>query len=161
MNNASTALSTGYLEGKFQYFTQKEIENGKVIPDELYPNIIPTMIVLDFLRSKIREPIYINSTYRDPDYNRAVGGARNSMHLVFNAVDFTIRRESAWLKERDIKTIYKMLDDYDKKGINEGGTVLFIKNSLGLGLYLRGNQSFIHLDTRGLIGRKAPVRWRG
>ena len=113
------------------------------------------MLVLDFLRSKIREPIYINSTYRDPDYNRAVGGAKNSLHLVFNAVDFTIRRESALLKIRDIKTIYKMLDDYDKNGINEGGTVLFIKNKLGLGLYLRGNQSFIHLDTRGLIGTKS------
>ena len=150
------------LEGRFQYFTQKEIENGKVIPDELYPNIIPTMLVLDHLREKIREPIYINSTYRDPDYNRAIGGARNSLHLVFNAVDFTIRRESALLKIRDIRTIYKILDDYDKNGMGETSRIFMIKkNVFGLGLYLRGKQSFIHLDTRGLIGRKAPVRWRG
>jgi hypothetical protein len=162
LNNASTALSTGSLEGKFQYFTQKEIENGKIIPDELYPNIIPTMLVLDYLREKIREPIYINSTYRDPDYNRAVGGAKDSLHLVFNAVDFTIRRESALLKMRDIKTIYRMLDNFDKNGLGEHSKVIMLKkNCFGLGLYLRGSKSFIHLDTRGLIGRKAPARWRG
>ena len=32
---------------------------------------------------------------------------------------------------------------------------------MGLGLYLRGNSSFIHADTRGLLGRKAPSRWIG
>jgi len=169
MNNTPIELSTpastrgeGFLEGRFSYFTQKEIENGKVIPDNLYGNIIPTMLVLDYLREKIREPIYINSTYRDPDYNRAVGGAKNSLHLVFNAVDFTIRRESALLKMRDIKTIYKMLDDFDKNGMGETSRIIMMKrNCFGLGLYLRGSQSFIHLDTRGLIGRAAPVRWRG
>lgn len=150
-----------FLEGRFNYFTQKEIEKGKIIPDELYKNIIPTMYVLDYLRDKIGEPIYINSTYRDPDFNRAVGGAKNSLHLVFNAVDFTIKRKTSFQKMFDIKVIYNLLKSYDKDGLKNIGNLLYIKNCFGLGLYLRGEKSFIHLDTRGLIGREAPARWFG
>ena len=150
-----------YLEGRFEYFTQKELENGKTIPDHLYQNIIPTASVLDLLRRKIREPIYINSTYRSPEYNRSVGGAKNSLHLFFNAIDFTIKRSSGFQKMFDLRTIYRILSDMDKYGITEASNISLTKNNFGLGLYLRGIKSFIHLDTRGLIGMKAPARWLG
>ena len=116
--------------------------------------------VLDILREKVREPLYINSTYRDPLYNKAVGGAKSSLHLQFNAIDFTIKRDSGVIKMKDITTIYGILKDFDAKGYIYPGHG-FKTSVMGLGLYLRGNGSFIHIDTRGLIGRKAPSRWIG
>lgn len=148
-----------YLEDRFEYFTQKELENGKVIPDHLYQNIIPTASVLDYLRREIGEPIYINSTYRSPEYNKSVGGAKNSLHLYFNAIDFTIKRSAGLKKMMDLRKIYKILSDFDKHGISAASNISLTKNNFGLGLYLRGKSSFIHLDTRGLIGMRAPARW--
>ena len=148
------------LEGKFDWFTQKELENGQTIPFDLYPNIIPTAMVLDILRTKIEEPIYINSTYRDPDYNASVGGAKSSLHLLFNAIDFTVKRNSPASKMKAISSLYSNLKDFDAKGYiypNFG----FKKSIMGLGLYLRASGSFIHIDTRGLLGKKAPSRWLG
>ena len=152
MNNA--------LEGKFTWFTQKELENGQTIPFDLYPNIIPTAMVLDILRTKIEEPIYINSTYRDPDYNKSVGGAKSSLHLLFNAIDFSVKRDSVASKMKAISSIYGTLKDFDAKGYVYPGFG-FQKSVMGLGLYIRGSGSFIHLDTRGLLGKRAPSRWLG
>jgi len=149
-----------YLEGKFKYFTQKELENGKIIPIDLYPNIVPTAMVLDILRERLREPIYINSTYRDPLYNASVGGAKSSLHLQFNAIDFTVKRDSAISKMAAILRIYAILKDFDKNGYIYPGSG-FKTSIMGLGLYLRGMKSFIHIDTRGLLGRKSPSRWVG
>lgn len=150
----------GLLENKFTWFTEKELENGQIIPVDLVSNIIPTAMVLDILREKIKEPIYINSTYRDPNYNASVGGAKSSMHLQFNAIDFTVKRDSAVAKMAAISSIYATLKDFDKKGYIYPGFG-FKTLIMGLGLYLRGNGSFIHIDTRGLLGRKAPSRWIG
>ncbi len=144
------------LKGRYKYFTQKELENGKIIPDELYKNIIPTAEVLDYLREKIREPIYINSTYRSPEYNTAVGGAKNSLHLEFNAIDFTISRKSVLQRKMDLISIYNILKLIDRNGFDFTGYGRR-NNFMGLGLY----SNFIHLDTRGLLGREAPARWRG
>ena len=152
MNNA--------LEGKFDWFTQKELENGQTIPFDLYPNIIPTAMVLDILRTKIEEPIYINSTYRDPYYNKSVGGAKSSLHLLFNAIDFSVKRDSVASKMKAISSIYGTLKDFDAKGYVYPGFG-FKKSVMGLGLYIRGSGSFIHLDTRGLLGKRAPSRWLG
>lgn len=149
-----------FLEGKFKYFTQKELENGQIIPVDLYPNIIPTAMVLDILRERLKEPIYINSTYRDPNYNASVGGAKNSIHMLFNAIDFTVKRDSAVAKMAAISSIYATLKDFDKKGYIYPGSG-FKTSIMGLGLYLRGMRSFIHVDTRGLLGKKAPSRWVG
>jgi len=149
-----------FLEGKFTYFSQKELENGQIIPIDLYPNIISTAMILDILREKIKEPIYINSTYRDPLYNKAVGGAKTSLHLQFNAIDFTVKRDSAASKMAAISSIYGTLKDFDKKGYIYPGHG-FKTLITGLGLYLRGSGSFIHIDTRGLLNKKAPSRWLG
>lgn len=44
---------------------------------------------LDKVREMWGKPIGVNSGYRSPDLNRAVGGARNSQHLRGEAADIT------------------------------------------------------------------------
>jgi hypothetical protein len=125
-------------------FSGKEICNGWDIPDELLKNIFSTVKILQDLRTQYGKPIYLNSTYRSPDYNKAVGGALNSMHLQFNAIDFTVKNHS------DLETLYNVLDNWDRLH------KYYTKKMFGLGKY----KTFIHFDTRGTLG-KASARWVG
>lgn len=45
--------------------------------------------VLDPARRQLGSPIIVNSGYRCPELNRAVGGVRNSYHLYGQAADIT------------------------------------------------------------------------
>lgn len=47
--------------------------------------------VLDPVREKIREPIIVNSGYRSPKLNKAVGGVSTSQHVKGEAADITLR----------------------------------------------------------------------
>lgn len=99
-------------------------------PKMLWPNIIPTVRVLLELKQRLGNPqITLNSVYRSRAYNESVGGARNSQHMKFTAVDFVAhdgRGPSSWAKE-----LYKMRSEGRFKG--------------GIGVY----RSFVHVDTRG------------
>lgn len=137
----------------FKHFTSKEILNaGSVdykledIPEDLHQNIIPTLKVLEALREYYGSPIFLNCTYRSPEHNKHVGGKPNSLHLKFNAVDFTISRKS------DLQDLYNKLIQYD----NSGAFEFLPPKSMGIGRYV----TFLHLDTRGILGMKAS-RWRG
>lgn len=46
--------------------------------------------VLDPLREAWGKPITVNSGYRCPELNRAVGGARASQHMLGQAADITV-----------------------------------------------------------------------
>lgn len=47
--------------------------------------------LLQEFRTKKGKPIYINSAYRTPEHNKAVGGATDSAHLRGEAADITVR----------------------------------------------------------------------
>lgn len=47
--------------------------------------------MLQELRTKLGKPLYINSAYRSPEYNEAIGGAAQSQHLVGRAFDVSLR----------------------------------------------------------------------
>ena len=47
--------------------------------------------VLDPLREAYGKPIYVNSGYRSPALNRAVGGSKTSQHVSGQAADITTR----------------------------------------------------------------------
>lgn len=47
------------------------------------------MDALQRLRSALRRPLRINSAYRCPEHNKAVGGAKNSQHLMGTAFDIS------------------------------------------------------------------------
>lgn len=116
--------------------TRNGVSNA-VPPRELWPNILPTLRVLDELRERLDAPIRLLSTYRSPDYNRAVGGERKSFHMQFRAIDFACAsgKPDAWADA--LKTMRK-------EGVFKGG----------VGVYPSGG--FVHVDTRGY-----DANWRG
>jgi len=125
---------------KIRYFTVEELTKGKSIPYEYIKNIMPTIAFTDKMRGSLMIPITINSSYRDEALNKEIGGVRNSLHLVFNALD--------------ISPVSGKLED-----LNEMKEYVRINrtNQMGVGYYT----TFIHLDFRGELGRKSPVTWKG
>jgi len=141
------------LKNKLEYykitnFTIDEITMGRNIPEQLLWNILPTIRVLQNLRSKYDKPIFINSSYRSPAYNKLVRGKKKSLHLDFNAIDFTV------VKKEDLESLYLQLDIWDKE---HHFKFLPKSGSMGLGLY---ENRFVHLDTRRVLKRVSPERWR-
>jgi len=51
-------------------------------------NIDDTVYLLQAIRTGIGLPMYVNSSYRNPKYNKSVGGVKNSLHVLFKAIDF-------------------------------------------------------------------------
>ena len=106
---------------------------------ELWPHIIPTLHVAEWLRAQFgNNPIDVTSGYRDPWYNDAVGGADHSLHVAFNAIDLLPRGADPV----DVGQRLLLFPSADK---------------LGIGVY----RTFVHIDTRGMLGRRAPARWSG
>lgn len=132
-------------------FSVNEIQRGWQIPPKLIPNIIPTLRVLQYLREEENINFFIKSSYRDPAYNKAEGGKPNSLHLDFNAVDFTIAESNYAKKAWRLWQMYKKLNKWDTEGYFD----FLGYGMMGLGRY----NTFIHLDTRGTLGRKSPARW--
>jgi hypothetical protein len=97
---------------------------------DLWTNIGKTASMLDRFRGMIGAPVRITNAYRNSAYNAAIGGAKQSQHLEFNALDFVVEggsRPTHWAR-----VLRSMRDDQN----------LF---SGGIGLY----PTFVHLDTRG------------
>ncbi|WP_454651868.1 D-Ala-D-Ala carboxypeptidase family metallohydrolase [Bradyrhizobium liaoningense] len=99
-------------------------------PQVLWPNIVRTVEVLVELKKRLGNPaITLNSVFRSRAYNESVGGARNSQHVKFAAVD---------LVAHDGKTPREWaaaLHQMRNEGFFSGG----------IGLY----RGFVHVDTRG------------
>ncbi|HMN49571.1 MAG TPA: D-Ala-D-Ala carboxypeptidase family metallohydrolase [Ignavibacteriaceae bacterium] len=140
------------LQNKLNYykidnFTMNEITLGRKIPKQLLWNIVPTIRVLQELRNWYNKPIIINSSYRSPAYNKLVGGSKNSLHLDFNAIDFTVKDRD------DLKELFLQLDKWDKEYYFQ---FLPKAGAMGIGFY---KDRFIHLDTRATLKRISPARW--
>ena len=61
---------------------------GCPIPEEVKENLTALVEqVLDPARAKLNRPIMVNSGYRCPKHNQAVGGALNSQHTKGEAAD--------------------------------------------------------------------------
>lgn len=99
-------------------------------PEELWGNMAETARVIDLFRELVGAPVRITNAYRSPAYNKAIGGARNSQHMQFCALDFVV--ESASRPSHWARIMRQIRDEQDEfKG--------------GIGLY----NSFVHVDTRG------------
>ena len=93
--------------------------------------------VLSWLRQEeVTAPVLVNSWYRDPDYNRTIGGASRSIHLTCGAVDIV---KVGYTPDQ----VADMLERHPQSEL------------FGIGRY----KTFTHLDIRGMLGREAPARW--
>ena len=80
-----------------RFFTLAELTNSftaqqlgldnRPTPEALSRLQALTTRVLDPLRQLFGSPIYVNSGYRSPEVNAAVGGATNSQHILGEAAD--------------------------------------------------------------------------
>lgn len=156
----SEKLRRRLREEAIYHFTPEEIcpvgrvANGaklKPASPSLFGDAVLTLHRLEQLRARVREVVpgavlRVNSGYRDPAYNKAIGGSPGSMHMEFNAIDF-----SAWVKRSGgqyepamsplaLANILESFPDSDR---------------FGIGVY----ETFVHFDTRGYLGYTAPARW--
>jgi uncharacterized protein YcbK (DUF882 family) len=88
--------------------------------------------LLDAIREKVGEPVYITSGYRCENRNKKVGGAKHSQHVLGKAADIRVKSMST-------KQLAKFLEKNFKIG--------------GMGIY----PTFVHVDVRQYSSR--PIRW--
>lgn len=81
--------------------------------------------VLDRIRERVGQPIYVLSGYRCPEHNEEVGGQPNSLHMQSCAADIT----------------------YDDINVAELARIAEEEGADGIGTY--ASQLFVHVDTRG------------
>ncbi|MEM9050292.1 MAG: D-Ala-D-Ala carboxypeptidase family metallohydrolase [Pseudomonadota bacterium] len=84
---------------------------------------------LQALRDEIGKPFIIQSAFRSEEHNRAVGGAKNSQHLLAKAFDISMKGHAPHAFERAAK----------RHGFR------------GIGIYPRSG--FMHIDTRDRAAR--------
>jgi len=106
-------------------------------PLELLENAYKLIDVLEWLRAEDgTASVLVNSFYRDPEYNAAIGGVSHSMHLTLGAADIV-------KVGRSPSEVADMLEGHHQSKL------------YGIGRY----KTFTHLDVRGMIGRMSPARW--
>jgi hypothetical protein len=83
-----------------KHFNYEEFEHSQEANELGIENLIPSdkirfavrLLVLNLLqplRDKVKRPLVLNSGYRSPALNKAVGGAKDSQHLKGEAVDIS------------------------------------------------------------------------
>lgn len=83
------------------------------LTDSHLSNLAILWNTLNFLRDKLERPIIVNSGYRTPAVNKAVGGAKRSLHMQGRAAD--IRTEPMYLG-----VLWKLVEQYDAEyGLSE------------------------------------------
>ncbi len=123
------------LEENFS-LSEFKCRDGSDVPDELMDNVCLLAKNLQVLRDHVGRPVRIISGYRSPKYNRKIGGARKSQHMVAKAADIKIKG----MTPAEVKAVIVEL-------IKEG------KMHVGaIGLYT----TFTHYDVRGW-----NARWYG
>ena len=71
--------------------TSTGIPNQPPSKSEIYSNLLRTAKMLQSLRDWLGKPIIVNSGYRSPAVNKAVGGASNSSHMYGLAADIWVK----------------------------------------------------------------------
>jgi len=107
--------------------------DGTEVPCELLANVGVLAAQLQVLRDYTGAAIYINSAYRTEDYNKKIGGANESQHLLAKASDITTKMHTP-------KQLAKIVEKLIKEGKMKIG---------GIGIY----PGFLHIDTRDIKAR--------
>ncbi len=107
--------------------------DGTGVPWDLVENVKVLAANLQVLRNYLGEPLKVNSGYRNPTYNKQIGGETDSRHLKAQAADIVCRSKTP----RELASIIEKLIKEDR--MLEGG----------IGVY----PGFIHYDVRGYKAR--------
>ena len=113
--------------------TEFSCNDGTPVPSEYLPNVKKLAEQLQILRDELNEPIHINSAYRLKEYNKKIGGEKNSQHLLAKAADITVKSKTP-----------KQLAALIEKMISEGKLKFG-----GMGIY----PGFVHVDIRNQKAR--------
>ena len=69
-----------------------DLNRGRfALSEEVRNNLLELATNLEVLRAHFNAPVTVNSAYRSPEHNAAVGGAKNSQHLLGKAADVVIQ----------------------------------------------------------------------
>jgi len=115
------------------YLSEFESKDGAEMPQEVLINITKLACNLQRLRDTLNRPIRINSGYRSPSHNEAIG-VKNSQHTKGKAADIVVEGLSPKRVKRAIESL--ILEGEMLQG--------------GIGLY----DTFVHYDIR-----KERARW--
>ena len=113
-----------------------QCHDGTDVPYSLVDNVKECAHNLQVLRDKIGKPVYIISGYRNPTYNKRIGGARRSYHMKAMAADIKVKGMTP-------KQVKAVIEDLIVDGLMKPG---------GVGIY----RTFVHYDCRG-----KNARWVG
>ena len=66
--------------------------DGTPVPEKYKANVRKLVLtVLEPLRDYLKVPVYVNSGYRTPAYNKKCGGVKHSYHMKAMAADIAVR----------------------------------------------------------------------
>lgn len=103
-------------------------KDGAPFPDEVLPQLQELAENLQIIRDHIGMPLSVNSGYRSPEHNKAIGGKPNSYHKKGMAADLSCDLEPFQL--------YQEIEKLMLAGkIKKGGLVEY--------------KTFVHYDIRG------------
>ena len=92
--------------------TDTKLDNS-VDTDSHLVNLASLWNTLNYFRHELGRPIIINSAFRTPEVNKAVGGAKRSLHMQGRAADITC--EPMYFEQ-----LWKIICSYDKSyGLSE------------------------------------------
>jgi uncharacterized protein YcbK (DUF882 family) len=111
-------------------------KDGTPVPENLACNVQLLAENLQVLRDYLDAPIHVNSGYRTESYNKKIGGAKRSQHLLAKAADITTKHKTP-------KQLAAIIEKLIKEGKMKQG---------GIGVY----KGFVHYDVRG-----RGDRWTG
>lgn len=113
-----------------EHFNKAEFEDRTTHECNMNPKLITA---LEQLRAILGRPITINSGYRSPSTNAAVGGVGHSQHMLGDAADLKIPDgKGGWLSTWELLALAEEVEAFRDGGI---------------GVYPENND-FIHLDVR-------------
>jgi len=123
------------LEKNFS-LSEFRCKDGTDVPEELMDNVKKLAKNLQVIRDHIGKPVRVISGYRSPSYNRRIGGARRSQHMLATAAAIKVTA-------MDPSAVKQVIVELIHAGKIDSG---------GVGLYT----TFTHYDTRG-----RNARWDG
>lgn len=115
------------------YKSEFDSKDGADMPVSVLENVKELAQNLQTLRDYLKAPITVNSGYRSPDHNKAIGGVKNSQHLYGKAADIVVEGRTP----KQVATAIKYL--IRNRKMKQGG----------IGVY----SSFTHYDIRGTKAR--------